>query len=568
MSVEQYICCRVLDDLVYEHIRDYEGQSTSDKDQHDGKNHTERQKLDLIHQLRDHIHAGQMQDGLAIVERLAPDVLKDPHLYFAITKQTFVELLRKGDDVAGLRFSKEKVAPLALDSYPEAYGEFKELLTLFLVPETNKCIPSAALWSPEKRNEIASILTVCVRSSLQVYEGKLPLLICYLICLHNQYKAYQETAPTVPEIKELLSSEKDPSPLSCGGVATFEERHVQWLVQATGIPRDEAVKSLKVTQGNIEAALKNELGRFRLNKKLLRELLLEYSEYRALVCRKRFTDTQQMNRNKYSQKLCDLQQVINQSDFEEIFPLVNTINPSFWKLNPKILFKLRQWEFSSALSRGDYEMAIFIAREHLAPLCRVESSLYAPFKKTLLRLLPASALSSIADVVDISLTSEDLKGTCASLPADVSSSLHDKEPRLLSIFRVLLFSYQRWFELQQMEDPFDNLFGISSLLSFEDKCVTEKTDKPPKVHKPEAPADTGRETNNRTSNDNAAADSGDDMSDSGENSADGDGETVEPTESDILQIMEFLNVTRFDAIRLLGEYGGVLEVFENYFPED
>lgn len=54
----------------------------------------------------------------------------------------------------------------------------------------------------------------------------------------------------------------------------------QAIVQAVGIPRADAMESLKHADSDISAAFQNELARMQLNRHRLREMVLEYAGYR------------------------------------------------------------------------------------------------------------------------------------------------------------------------------------------------------------------------------------------------------------------------------------------------
>lgn len=62
---------------------------------------------------------------------------------------------------------RKEVTPLAEVAYPEAYGEFKQAVLALAIGERETCThPSAkALWSAQKRSEIAAMLSRTIRQA-------------------------------------------------------------------------------------------------------------------------------------------------------------------------------------------------------------------------------------------------------------------------------------------------------------------------------------------------------------------------------------------------------------------
>lgn len=60
---------------------------------------------------------------------------------------------------------RKKLAPLALNAYPEAYAEFKRALLLLVYSQHEDVSPVAAEWSARSRADLAAILSRTLRQS-------------------------------------------------------------------------------------------------------------------------------------------------------------------------------------------------------------------------------------------------------------------------------------------------------------------------------------------------------------------------------------------------------------------
>ncbi len=66
---------------------------------------------------------------------------------------------------------RKKLAPLALNAYPEAYAEFKRALLLLVYSQHEDVSPVASEWSARTRADLAAILSRTLRQAA----GALPL---------------------------------------------------------------------------------------------------------------------------------------------------------------------------------------------------------------------------------------------------------------------------------------------------------------------------------------------------------------------------------------------------------
>lgn len=63
---------------------------------------------------------------------------------------------------------RKKLAPLALNAYPEAYAEFKRALLLLVYGQHEEVSPVAAEWSARTRADLAAILSRTLRQAAGV----------------------------------------------------------------------------------------------------------------------------------------------------------------------------------------------------------------------------------------------------------------------------------------------------------------------------------------------------------------------------------------------------------------
>ncbi|GFR40390.1 hypothetical protein Agub_g948 [Astrephomene gubernaculifera] len=121
MAKEQELSLPVLDELVKDYAEGILGQTTG--------------AWERCNAMRQLFLDGDVDAGLAVMREICPTALEDVRLMFRAKKQKFIELLRSGGGPeAALACARSELAPLALDAYPEAYGEFKRLLLMLLQP--------------------------------------------------------------------------------------------------------------------------------------------------------------------------------------------------------------------------------------------------------------------------------------------------------------------------------------------------------------------------------------------------------------------------------------------------
>ncbi|MCO5546584.1 hypothetical protein L7F22_000013 [Adiantum nelumboides] len=243
-----------------------------------------------ISHIRGLIEKGSINEALELLKLQAPSVLQDQRLLFRLHKQKFIELLRAGGRQAqdeAIQCSRTVLGPYALTAYPEAYEEFKRLLLVLIYSKDDAGSPVVQEWSESNRIELAATVASVLRAQLRAYDPLFSLALRYLLSTHNCYCSRQGTTSPIAELSgALLHKEKDPpaTPYDCLLEAPkFDESDVQALAHAVDVSRQGAVDSLRYAGGDLNLALKNELGRIRLDRGLLDDLVHDYCVYRGLI---------------------------------------------------------------------------------------------------------------------------------------------------------------------------------------------------------------------------------------------------------------------------------------------
>ncbi|CAM6079122.1 unnamed protein product [Sphagnum tenellum] len=229
-------------------------------------------------------------------------------------------------------------------------------------------------------------------------------------------------------------------------------------------------------------------------------------------------------------KVLEVWHLADEGRIEEVIDEVNRLHPRFFEHSPQHLFRLKQVEFLKFVEDRNYCRALNIARVDLGPLAAKFPDLLQPLKETLLALAHPKGEPSLQ------LTPAGVQA--AALHVALAESLGIVEPQLIAIMRTTLLSHTHWFKLQFCPDPFADLLCISKLKETELISRTMLTSVV--VPKPV----TGGDSSCLTS---------------------GSQSVVVPSdvplfeETSILILMEFLALSRGDAVQLLVQYDGSVE---------
>ncbi|KAH9530553.1 hypothetical protein CY35_20G009800 [Sphagnum magellanicum] len=229
-------------------------------------------------------------------------------------------------------------------------------------------------------------------------------------------------------------------------------------------------------------------------------------------------------------KVLEVWHLADEGRIEEVIDEVNRLHPHFFEHSPQHLFRLKQVEFLKYVEDRNYCRALNIARVDLGPLAAKFPDLLQPLKETLLALAHPKGEPSLK------LTPAGVQA--AALHVALAESLGIVEPQLIAIMRTTLLSHTHWFKLQFCPDPFADLLCISRLKETEVISRTMLTSVV--VPKPVTGGDLSCLT-------------------SGSQSVGVPSDVPLFEETSILILMEFLALSRGDAVQLLVQYDGSVE---------
>ncbi|KAK9812138.1 hypothetical protein WJX73_010504 [Symbiochloris irregularis] len=203
---------------------------------------------------------GRIDDVLRLSAKLG--LLQDNRLLFQLRQHEAAEHGRRGNDLALLGCLRQHLAPLALQAYPEAYGEMRASLPKLLQlnphrvqPQSSKDLPG----SDSQRVPLAGLLRRTVRQLKGGCSSCFELMLTHLLLTHRTQQS------SAADLKGLAG-----------------EREIQHLREAARLTREEAIQSLAHTSGDVYAALNNELSSYHLHLTLLDGMIQEYAAYRRL----------------------------------------------------------------------------------------------------------------------------------------------------------------------------------------------------------------------------------------------------------------------------------------------
>eukprot|EP00897_Mesotaenium_endlicherianum_P010283 jgi/Mesen1/9283/ME000060S08715 len=237
-------------------------------------------------------------------------------------------------------------------------------------------------------------------------------------------------------------------------------------------------------------------------------------------------------------KILHVRRLVTEGSMSGAVDEVHRFDPAFFTVHPHLLFDLKQLEFFQTVERGDLSKAISIARSDLGPLAAKDSALFPRLKTTL------SVLTRLDDSEDaVAVVRPSPTALAATLQATLGASVGLQEPRLMRLLRPLLTSHAEWFRAHMCSDVFADLLSIAALTE------SDVSGAPLSGLSDKSATSTG------------SVPSGSDASGSTPMDVDG---PAPFDESAVLTLMEFMALSRGDAIQLLAQYGGsVWNVFSN-----
>eukprot|EP01114_Cavostelium_apophysatum_P001549 TRINITY_DN11344_c0_g1_i1.p1 TRINITY_DN11344_c0_g1~~TRINITY_DN11344_c0_g1_i1.p1 ORF type:complete len:536 (+),score=121.49 TRINITY_DN11344_c0_g1_i1:116-1723(+) len=495
-------------------------------------------KLKSIEHIVQFILCGNVSDAISRLREVAADIADDQKLLFLLHKQQFIELLRRERESEALEYCKQTFSPFSLNSFPEAYSEYKKaLMCILYYRNQGESVPEsvAADWSPTRLTELAEVVQSSLKAFWCVQDPSFSLLIKYLITTHNtQHIVLGLESPfqTDTQTKSLFSLQISQAPLareSAESTTELREQEVQALSQAVGISRQESIEAIRWANGSVQNALRNELTRMKIDQNNLLQLCIEYCRFRDLLSNERLRFASQKHKldESVEQKmgqLSKLRKLNHEGNLSELFRSAQELEERSGSHSPAVLFQLRQIEARHCIETLQIERAIDIIRNDLTPLTLDDPALVPLLKETTLLLaFPSQLPSNDNNSLKENLLVEPLLTT-------LGKSIGLEEPKLIDLFKYLIRSHTEWFQKQQCEDIFEPMFQLKDLLN------------------------TDENKNLRTSSDTAPMQ--------------GTGNSNAPAvdEQAILKIIEFSALSRAEAITLLNQCeGSVDEVFALLF---
>ncbi|KAF7310841.1 hypothetical protein HMN09_00627100 [Mycena chlorophos] len=117
--------------------------------------------------IRDALHRGDVEDAIARVNDLNPEILDtNPALYFHLQQQRLIEYIREGRISEALQFAQDELAPRGEES-PEFLTELERTMALLAFDALPSAPPGIAeLLSPAQRMKTAGEVNAAILESL------------------------------------------------------------------------------------------------------------------------------------------------------------------------------------------------------------------------------------------------------------------------------------------------------------------------------------------------------------------------------------------------------------------
>lgn len=410
---------------------------------------TDPQILCGLDKIRTLVMRGDIDDACNICEQLCSHPIEDPRVQLNVRIHKLFELVHVAENTSrghptayndalqnALQYS-QKLADFALNAFPEAYELFTESMMLFAYPES----ASTATAIQQRREKLADDLVSLTRMTVCARESCLSFLIRYLLLVYIQFKSPvvtpgQEPHPVESLILDLLSNDQtqpertsrvawktDGSrPTKFNHRGEFEEADVQTLPERVSISRQDSIESLRFTNGDVLAALKNELGRVLINRQRFRNMVVEYCAARGLhVFETAQTAETSGARGQYPAlsednervlvalkninpsalemfpTMCKLRQLAKNGDFEGFLEAIGNVDPAMLENAPLLEFRVGQCQVMKHIQCSEFDRAIEVSQEKLGPLAKQYPEFLPALAETTTLLVYATDLKTVED---------------------------------------------------------------------------------------------------------------------------------------------------------------------------
>lgn len=554
------------------------------------------------HLIREYTLCGALDKAVSICESVCPEIIADSQTQLIIRIHKLTELLHHAETVAddglvakgaariedvkkdamceALRYS-QTLATFALSAFPEAYTEFTKAMSLFINPEEVKDLSFILA----KRRLVADTLVERLGQAKLAYGSKLSLLIRYLGLIHLQFCTpiitRDDPSPPLHAILQRLfdfelahDATSSPiqwrtgapaDPLRFDTIMSFEEEDVQVLPERVGISRQKAIASLRVANGDVFIALKNELARVVISNSTLQKLVVDFAAARGLDAfsivpsadvhgsHVAFSTPNYVSRlTKDTARVAVLEDELSEN-FRAMWCAMKTIREAASSYDDKhqslsvlheavrdtglldddmIQFRLAQRKVAMLAEDGLLEQALHVMRSEMGPIALRNPVFQSELEETSMMVVCTTKEHSIDERDDSELSSneETLKDihsnvwkACSleSIMREVYDALQRRhgEPDLAMVIRGLLETHTKWQEVSMFTDRCSASLGIDELCKLEEE------------------EDGDRDTSTVTA-DSSPSDKPEDKKNS-------------EMEQTILTLMEFLALSRAEALTLI-----------------
>lgn len=365
---------------------------------------------------------GSIDAAYETAESLCQHPIDDPRVQLNVRIHKLSELLHIAENVphdkqdaresalqAALNYSQQ-LADFALDAFPEAYDLFKESMMLFAYPE-HVCTAQAMR---QRRQILADELVSLTRVTAGARESNLSFLIRYLLLICIQFKSpvitpTEQLDPLDGLVCDLLLCNASsnnrttrimwqtdlPSPTMFSHRGEYKEADVQSLPERVNISRQDAIEGLRFTDGDVCAALKNELGRVLINRNRFRALVINYCAARGLYVFETATSAvSESPQSQYPMLSLDQERVVmaeslvspsslamfsvmyklrelaKKGDFDAFLKAAGQLETNLVKSAPLLDFRIGQCQILRCIRRGDYDAALQVMQQKVGPLAK------------------------------------------------------------------------------------------------------------------------------------------------------------------------------------------------------
>ena len=429
-----------------------------------------------------------------------------------------------GEQMKCIEYCKNYIAEHIGPSSPDYDRLLNILLLLLRDPNSNTFRLEDARWFDQLERSRANLVET-VESFMRIHKRKnevdseLEILLKYLINIHNIYHILNGVTPALPFIESMLLPERfdaeKPQVLY-----PVHDRDVITLTQKLSITCEEAKIALSISRGDMKKAIKLEVGRLRLNKCLLFDLVEEYCLARGII----INDSIQESSNTVS-KMKKIQQLFESNNFEDIIKSILELDKSLLDNYQVLEFYLYEHVFLNHYLKGEDDKALTVASCHLMPLTLENSSIEEQFQETVSLLgydLSCRYTNEhVNNVINrIESSKESMMKTLTEIIFEQSTMNY---PRLARMLKYLIFCHTKWFihEVDEMSE----YLSISKLNSCDFSSLKQ-------TPKPSAP------------------------------------EILDKRELAITSLMDITQITREEAESLINQHGTVENALSIFFSEE